>query len=140
MIEPIGRTLNPIHKELGLRPIGDDWILYRNEAGQEDWKIRAAGPVAKVLLKDQSGKIKSEQEIYYSGAEFVDREGHNWEQIVVNYDFTTKQIYVAYIGTNPQIEGKLAKFKITVNGPSTDVNGAIKAVKEVAADWPDGPK
>ncbi len=132
--------MNPIRKELGLRQIGDDWILYDKEAGQEDWKIRVDGPVAKVVLKDQSGNVKSEQEIYYSGAEFVDREGHNWEQIVVNYDFTTKQIYVAYIGTNSQIEGKLARFKTTVNGPSTDVNGAIKAVKEVAADWPDGHK
>ncbi len=138
--QPIGRSLNPVRRELGLRLIGDDWVLYRSQDSQEEWKIRNAGLLSKVILKTSSGSASAEEDYYYSGAEFTDREGHGWERITVNYNYGTKEVVVSYTGTNKVIEASLSKFSMTVQGGSTNVVGAMAAVKEAAVGWPDAPK
>ncbi|MEW6155860.1 MAG: hypothetical protein AB1813_00410 [Verrucomicrobiota bacterium] len=134
------KSLNELRAGLGLRVIGESWVLYRSLPTQEDWKMRKDGFVAKTVFKDASGNVSSEEDHYYSGAQFVDREGRGWERITVHYDYGTKQVYLAYTGTNATTDAMLSKFLMRLHGPSTDVAGAMAAVKRAAAGWPDAPK
>lgn len=138
--ESSDKSLNELRASLGLRVIGESWVLYRSLPTQEDWKIRKDGFVAKTVFKDASGKVSSEEDYCYSGAQFVDREGRGWERITVHYDYGTKQVYLAYTGTNTVTDAVLSKFLMRLHGPSTDVAGAMAAVKTAATGWPDAPK
>jgi hypothetical protein len=138
--ESADKSMNELRASLGLRLIGESWVLYRSLPTQEDWKIRKDGFVAKSVFKDAAGKTVSEEDYYYSGAQFVDPEGRGWERITVHYDYGTKQVYLAYTGTNATTEAALSKFLMRLHGPSTDVAGAMAAVKTAAAGWPDPPK
>lgn len=138
--QPIGRTLNPLRRELGLIPIGDNWVLYKSNTNEEHWVVRKGSPSGKTVFKDSSGKVIKEEDHYYSGVRFTDRHEYGSEFISAIYDYQTKQIALGYSGTNKTAEAVVSRFTMTVNGGSTDVAGAIAALKEVAASWPDGPK
>ncbi len=140
MKQPIGRHLNPLRKELGLRLIGDDWVLYRSDARQEDWKSNSSGAIAKTVLKDGSGNVVSEEDCYYSGTEFEGIEGHNWENVSVTYDYRTMEIAVGYAGTNKSTKAILSRFFMSANGGTTNVVGAMAEVNKVVAGWPRGSK
>jgi len=127
---------NKLRQELGLKVIGQDWILYRADNGQEDWKIRKDGFPAKVVFKDSQRRVLADEDYYYSGNEFYDAEGHGWERVTVHYDYPSKQVYVAYTGTNKPTETALSKYFITIGGASSDVVGAMTAVRKIVADWP----
>lgn len=139
-IAVIESALNEQRAKLGLRPISVHWVLYRSLPTQDDWKIHKDGLLAKTVFKDASGNASSEEDYYYSGAEFTDREGHGWERITVHVDYGSKEAVLSYTGTNKVTEGILSKYLMPVNGPSTDVSGVMAAVKAVAMGWPDGPK
>ncbi|MDR3564043.1 MAG: hypothetical protein P4N59_21755 [Negativicutes bacterium] len=131
---------NELRQELGLRIIKETWILYRVENGQELWKIHSDGFPVKSVFKDGGKRVLADEDYYYSGNEFFDQDGHGWERITVHYDFNSKQVYVAYTGTNKATEAILSKFFMTIDGPSLDVGGAVGVVRKVAINWPDGPK
>ena len=131
---------NKLRQELGLRVIKEAWILYRDENGQEAWKMHNGGFIVKNVFKDGGRRVLADEDYYYSGNEFFNHDEHDWERITVHYDFNSKQVYLAYTGTNKTTEAVLSKFFMTIDGPSLDVHGAIEAVKKAAINWPDGPK
>ena len=132
----IGRKLNSLRRELGLREISDRWILYRSDNRQEDWKNSSAGAIAKTVLKDGNGNVTQEVDSYYSGAEFEGPDGHNWENIGVIYDYKTKEVAISYAGPNKAIEASLLKYKMTIHGGSINVSDAIAEVNKIVAGWP----
>ena len=138
--ESVENALNLQRTELALRPIGKSWVLYRSEPGQDDWKIRGDGFPAKSVFKDAAGKTVSEEDYYYSGAEFTDSEGHDWERITVHFDYGSKEMILSYTGTNKTTEATLSKFLMTLHGPTTNITGVIGLVKAATAGWPDAPK
>ena len=138
--ESAGRSLNPIRRELGLLLIGDNWVLYKSDASEEQWVIRKGSPSGKTVIKDPLGNVIKEEDHYYSGARFTSQHDYGWEFISAMYDYRTKQIALGYSGTNEAVAAAISPFSMTVNGGSTDVVGAMAAVRMVAASWPDGPK
>jgi len=132
----IGRSLNSLRKDLGLRQIGDNWVLYRSIASEERWMVDRSRPDAKILFKDNSGNIYEEQDTYYSGGEFEGLDGHDWERVVVSYDYRTKEIAVAYSGTNELIEAVLSKYFMTIDGGTTNLVSAMTEVNKIVAGWP----
>jgi hypothetical protein len=137
--QTVGRTLNPQRKELGLRTIGDNWVLYRANGNQEDWVVRKGSPSGKTVFKDASGNVTTEEDHFYSGARYYYRHDYGWEFISVSYDYRTKQVAISYSGTNQVTEGILSKFLMPSQGPTSDVAGVMAAVKQAATGWPDGP-
>jgi hypothetical protein len=132
-------ALNLLRKEIGLRLIGPDLVLYRSRPTQEDWQRAKSGFPAKAVFKNLTGQVLSEEDYYYSGAQFTDREGHGWERITVHYDYGIKEVVLSYTGTNKATEAILSKYLMPFNGPSTNISGVMAAVKTAAAGWPDGP-
>jgi hypothetical protein len=130
---------NKLRQELGLRVIKGDWILYRDIGSQEDWKISKNGFPSKTVFKDSQGRISEEEDYYYSGNEFYDTEGHGWEFVTIHYNYGSKQVYLAYSGTNKTTEAILSKYFMTINGASSDAAGAVTTLRKVIIDWPDGP-
>ena len=135
----IGRSLNPLCKEIGLPLMGDNWILYKSTATEEHWVVREGSPSGKTILKDTLGNILKEEDHYYSGARFTSAHDYGWEFISALYDYRIKQISLSYSGTNEAAAAMAAPFKMTSNGGSTNVVDAIAALRKIAANWPDGP-
>jgi hypothetical protein len=132
-------SINKKRASIGLRVIDVNWFLYRSLPTQDDWKIHKDGFLAKSVFKKLPGDVLSEEDYYYSGAQFYDLEGHGWECITVHYDYGKKDIVLSYTGTNAATKTILSKYLMSYRGPATNVSAVMDAVRKAAAGWPDAP-
>lgn len=131
---------NEIRKGTGLRQIEEHWFLYRSDAQSDIWKERESGSIIKASFRDASGHLTSEDDYYYSGAQFTDSEGTAPELLTVRYNYETKRIGVFYRGTNTAIKGILAPVLMPRQAPSTNVTQVVSLVRQATKDWRDGIK
>jgi hypothetical protein len=137
--DSVQNALNKQRASLGLRVIDTNWFLYRSRSTQDDWKIHKDGFGAKSVFKGSDGNVTSEEDYYYSDAQFDDRLGHGWECITFHYDYGKKDVILSYTGTNETTKAILSKYLMFPNGPSTNLSAVMAAVKKAAVGWPDAP-
>lgn len=103
---------NVARSSIGIRLIQDDWVLYRSEFNADDWRAKPLdGYTTKRVFRSPAGSVSEEEDYYYSGATFTNRDGIWSEFITVNYNYGSGQIRVLYTGTNRGVEARLAQFE-----------------------------
>lgn len=132
----MGRSLNPVRLELGLRPIGKSWVLYRLTGAQEDWVVKKGSPTGKTIFKDKSGNVVSEEDHLYSGKKYYYRHDEGWEFMAVRFDYLARTVSVTYSGTNTVTESAMAAYLVPPNAPTHDIKAATGCVRAATASWP----
>jgi hypothetical protein len=106
---------NQARVQLGIRPIKSDWIFCGREFQAEKWKDGTN--LCKMVQRDNSGALLWEQDYYYSGLSYPTSKGTDWEFLAVNYDYTTRQASVDYVGTNAAIAALVQNLTLVPLGP-----------------------
>lgn len=123
---------NLVRSSIGLRMVEENWVLYRSNKDVDDWKSSPTdGHLAKRVFKTDHGGIRKEEDYYYSGKQFTDREGIWAEFVTVNYDYSLKSLRALYVGTNQSIAEAISPF-----GTHSDrVKEGLAAVASVVKSW-----
>jgi hypothetical protein len=119
---------NTQRTRIGLRPVGKDWICFRSSHGKDEWIANEADKAAvKVVRRDARGQLLSEEDRYLSGKWATVDEAVLEEELVLTYDYASKQMEVSYIGSNPEIKRELEHAKTN--------QGRLDLVKRVKSQW-----
>lgn len=127
---------NETRSRLGLRPVGEQWILYRSDSQQDEWKTQVTGGIAKLVVKDEAGNPIREVDRYVSGKEYEDHEGHDYESVTVTYDYRARQLVVSYQGTNDVIIKELSNFNLYIITDRKSISEALSVVAGIVDSWP----
>jgi hypothetical protein len=92
---------NQTRAQLGIRPIKKEWTFYGREFQAEKWEDGTN--LCKMVQRDTAGALLWEQDYYYSGTSYATAQGTEWEFLSVNYDYSSKQASLDYVGTNMAI-------------------------------------
>jgi len=121
---------NQERSRLGLRLLKTNWIAYRVEDGEEDWKMTPSEDwLAKKTHRDSNGKLVWEEDYYYSRRTFTTEKGVNWEMLSVQYDYQKDAIAVFYVGRDSAVESLVDRIGIAV--PSDK----LKLVDDIVKRW-----
>lgn len=131
---------NELRALIGLRKIEANWVLYRSDSQADLWKSNKTGPIVKAVSKDANGTPKSEDDYYYSGAQFTDNDGTAPEVLTARYDYQNKTMGLFYRGTNTKIKSLLKPVLMPWRDPSTNITEAVALARQATKDWPEGMK